>query len=126
MPPKKDKNTEEPLQGSGEAVGAPPSSLASPAPGAGAPTCSRRKAAAAPATSGSGKGKAVDKPAAASAEESDVGAVASKPKAPANDAKPVPGGVAVSDAGGIEDGTDMPGLQTVVMSPNCLETRELK
>jgi hypothetical protein len=145
MPPKKDKNPEESLQGSGEAVGAPPSSLASPAPGVGAPTRSRRKTTAAPPAAGTGKSKAVDKPAAASgsrgsnpagakkkttagASAKSDGAAAGKAKASESPSKSIPlEKPAVVGSGGTHgDESDVPPLWSVSNSSESESSIEEK
>jgi hypothetical protein len=147
MAPKKDKNgktVEETLQGSGEASGAPPSSLASPAPGAGAPTRPRRKAAAvAPVPSSVGKNKAVDKPAATSGSggsnptpgskkkaaasvnaKIDAGTAVGRAKAPEAAPNPTSTIVEGDSAGGVEAEPEMPGLQSVSNSSELEDSTE--
>ncbi|KAJ7930809.1 hypothetical protein B0H13DRAFT_1858329 [Mycena leptocephala] len=147
MGPKKDKSgktAEETLQGSGEASGAPPSSLASPAPGVGAPTRPRRKAATvAPVPSSIGKNKAVDKPAVASGSRGSnpipgskkktaasantkVDADAATSRANAPEAAPNPTSTILEgdNAGGVEVEPEMPGLQSVSNSSESEDSVE--
>jgi hypothetical protein len=147
MGPKKDKSRktiEETLQGSGEASGAPPSSLASPAPGAGAPTRPRRKAATVtPVPASVGKNKAVDKPAAASGSgggnpvpsskkkaamsanaKVDAGATTGRAKAPGAAPEPTSTIVEGDSTGGVEAEPEMPGLQSVSNSSESEDSVE--